>query len=83
MPDIDEFFSSQKEIKLQLAAKFPSRGMKFSQLDKHHKDELIKKCLENKELLSAFPQSSTPSPGLLLHLACLQARSFEHERPLV
>ena len=74
------FFSSGKHSSSACFRMWPAR-----QTARWKEEEGVPsaKCLENKELLSAFPQSSTPSPGLLLHLACLQARSFEHERPLV
>tara|TARA_B100000686_G_scaffold216658_1_gene223663 strand:+ start:7676 stop:10951 length:3276 start_codon:yes stop_codon:yes gene_type:complete len=48
-PNIDEFFSTEPEIKLQLSAS-PKPIKKFSLLAKKQKLQMIKKCCENPEI---------------------------------
>ncbi|MDC0036419.1 BREX-1 system adenine-specific DNA-methyltransferase PglX, partial [Nitrosopumilus sp.] len=52
--DIDEFFSPLKEMKLLLVTEFPKQQILFSKLKKPKKSSLVKKCLENEKINTAW-----------------------------
>ena len=50
-PNIDEFFSTLKNMQLLITTKFPNKKQQFSLLPKRTKLELIEKCLINPEVM--------------------------------
>ena len=55
-PDIDEFFSPLKEILQLLSEENPNETKQFSKLTKPKKNVMVKKCLENSKINTAYQE---------------------------